>query len=42
MDEDFYNALFDRIIYVDPNILREVENHGNLFNDTKAIIEVKE
>ncbi|WP_164684980.1 hypothetical protein [Brevibacillus reuszeri] len=42
MDDDFYNALFERIIHVDPNILREIELHGNRFNNTKAIIQVKE
>jgi site-specific DNA recombinase len=39
LDDDFFNALYDRIIHVDPNILREIELHGNRFNDTKAIIE---
>ncbi|WP_370570246.1 zinc ribbon domain-containing protein [Paenibacillus sp. JCM 10914] len=42
MDVDFFNALYDRIIYVDPNILREIEMHGSRYNDTKTIIEVKE
>ncbi|MGO4789544.1 hypothetical protein AB4124_19255 [Paenibacillus sp. 2KB_20] len=42
MDADFFNALYDRIIYVDPNILREIEMHGIRYNDTQVIIEVKE
>lgn len=37
-----YNALFERIIHVDPKILNEIEIHGVRFNDTKTIIEVKE
>lgn len=32
----------DRIIHVDPNILREIEMHGNRYNDTQVITEVKE
>lgn len=42
LDEGFYNAVFERIINVNPNILHEIELHSNRFNDTKAIIEVKE
>ncbi|MBA9086596.1 hypothetical protein FHR92_003076 [Fontibacillus solani] len=42
MDVDFFNALYDRIIHVDPNILREIEMHGSRYNDTQVIIEVKE
>ncbi|OME64673.1 hypothetical protein BSK65_27100 [Paenibacillus odorifer] len=42
MDADFFNALYDRIIHVDPNILREIEMHGSRYNDTQVIIEVKE
>ncbi len=29
LDDDFYNALFERIIHIDPNILREIELHGS-------------
>ncbi|WP_158081768.1 zinc ribbon domain-containing protein [Paenibacillus selenitireducens] len=42
MDADFFNALYDRIIHVDPNIIREIELHGSRYNDTETIIEVKE
>lgn len=42
MDAEFFSALYDRIIQVDPNILREIELHGNRYTDTQAIIEVKE
>lgn len=42
MDADFFNALYDRIIHVDPNILREIELHGSRYNDTQVIIEVNE
>jgi len=42
LNDDFYIALFERIIQVDPKILKEIEIHGVRFNDTKAIIEVKE
>ncbi|WP_213648774.1 hypothetical protein [Paenibacillus sp. J23TS9] len=42
MDADFFNALYDRIIHVDPDILREIELHGSRYNDTQVIIEVKE
>ncbi|MFC5405519.1 recombinase family protein [Cohnella soli] len=42
LNDDFYNALFERIIHVDPQILKEIEIHGVRFNDTKVIIEVKE
>ncbi|WP_339294464.1 hypothetical protein MKY82_23335 [Paenibacillus sp. FSL W7-1279] len=41
MDVDFFNALYDRIIHVDPNILWEIELHGSRYNDTQTI-EVKE
>ncbi|MGG4144986.1 zinc ribbon domain-containing protein [Paenibacillus algorifonticola] len=42
MDVDFFIALYDRIIHVDPNILLEIELHGSRYNDTKVIIEFKE
>ncbi|AJS58189.1 recombinase family protein [Paenibacillus sp. IHBB 10380] len=42
MDADFFNALYDRIIHVDPDILREIELHGSRYSDTQTIIEVKE
>jgi hypothetical protein len=42
MDAEFFNALYDRIIHVDPNVLREIELHGSRYNDTQTIIEVKE
>jgi DNA invertase Pin-like site-specific DNA recombinase len=42
LDDDFYNALFGQIINIDPELLRQIELQGNRFNDTKAIIEVKE
>ncbi|WP_018755475.1 hypothetical protein [Paenibacillus terrigena] len=38
----FFNALYNRIINVDPNILREIKLHGSRYNDTHSIIEVKE
>lgn len=41
MDADFFNALYDRIIHVDPN-MREIELHRTRYNDTKAINQVKE
>ncbi|MEK4040248.1 recombinase family protein [Paenibacillus sp. FSL F4-0122] len=41
MDAEFFNALYDRIIHIDPNILREIEMHGSRYNDTQVIIEVK-
>lgn len=41
MDTDFFNALYDRIIHIDPNILREIEIHGIRYNDTQVIFEVK-
>ncbi|NUU64127.1 hypothetical protein [Paenibacillus agri] len=42
MDADFFNALYDRIINVDPDILREIELHGSRYSDTQTIIEVKD
>ncbi|REK76413.1 hypothetical protein DX130_05060 [Paenibacillus paeoniae] len=42
MDVDFFNTLYNQIIHVDPNILREIELHGSRYNDTQVIIEVKE
>lgn len=39
---DFFNALYDWIIHVDPKILREIELHGNRYNNIQTIIEVKE
>lgn len=43
MDADFFNALYDPIIHVDSNILREIELHVSRYNDTQTIIEeVKE
>lgn len=42
MDEEFFNALFERIINVDPNMLQEIELQGRGYNDTKTMIAVKE
>ncbi|MBW4081259.1 hypothetical protein [Paenibacillus sp. S150] len=42
MDEEFFNALYDRVIQLDSNIIRDIEMHNNGFVDTKAIIEMKE
>lgn len=38
----FFQCSVWSIIHVDPNILREFELHGSCYNDTRAIIEVKE
>lgn len=32
MDADFFNALYDRIIHVDPDILREIKLHGSRYS----------
>ncbi|OKP86456.1 hypothetical protein A3842_06605 [Paenibacillus sp. P3E] len=42
MNEEFFDALYERIINVDPNILQEIELQGRGYNDTKTMIAVKE
>jgi site-specific DNA recombinase len=42
LDDDFFNALYDRIIHINTNILHDIQMHGSRYNDTKAIIQVKE
>lgn len=42
LDNDFYEAFWERIVHVDANQLREIELHGNRFNETQALIKVKE
>lgn len=42
LDEEFFDALYERIINVDPNILQEIELQGRGYNDTKTRIAVKE
>lgn len=42
LDEEFFDALYERIINVDPNILQEIELQGRGYNDTKTMIAVTE
>ncbi|KHL91840.1 hypothetical protein QW71_32600 [Paenibacillus sp. IHB B 3415] len=42
LDEEFFDALYERIIKVDPNMLQEIELQGRGYNDTKTMIAVKE
>ncbi|OMF89471.1 hypothetical protein BK147_25060 [Paenibacillus sp. FSL R7-0337] len=38
LDEEFFNALYDQVIQLDSNIIRDIEMHNNGFSDTEAII----
>ncbi|NOU77986.1 hypothetical protein GC101_03735 [Paenibacillus sp. LMG 31459] len=42
LDEEFFDALYERIINVDQNMLQEIELQGRGYNDTKTMISVKE
>lgn len=42
LDEEFFDAIYERIINLDPNMLQEIELQGRGYNDTKTMIAVKE
>lgn len=42
LDEELFDALYERIINIDPNMLQEIELQGRGYNDTKTMIAVKE
>jgi site-specific DNA recombinase len=42
LDDEFFNALFERIIRIDKNVLSEIELFGTRIQETKVVIEIKE